>query len=103
MGQVVLFLQRHSGGMLQATDNSPFSYCWLLGTVTRWRAAKPTDITDSFSLPPPVSLLRFYPFHSSTEGRKGFSLVHSSWRHTLSLYTQIQSNRHKPFLTYMFS
>lgn len=90
MGQLVLYLQRHTGGTLRATDYSLSSYCWFLGTVTRWRAAMPTHITDSSFLPlslsSTVSLLHFSPFHSSTEGK---GLPFSSWGHTLSFSTQI--------------
>lgn len=56
MGQVVVFLLRHTGGMLRATGYSLFSYCRF--ARQRWFAAVPTDITDSSLL----SLCRFSLF-----------------------------------------
>lgn len=60
--------------MLRATGYSHSSYCWLLGTATRWRAAKPTEISDSPFLSPSHSLTFFpIPFHPQ-RGQKALSL-----------------------------
>lgn len=56
MGQVVVFLLRHTGGMLRATGYSLFSDCRF--ARQHWFAAAPTDITDSSFL----SLCRFSLF-----------------------------------------
>lgn len=99
MGQAVLFLQRHTGGMLRAADYSLFSFCWLLGTVTRWRAAKPTDITDSSSLPPSLSFslsLSCIFLHFTRPPReKGFLLTPQFLEaHAESSHTDIKQHKH---------
>lgn len=90
MGQVVQFLQRHTGGMLRATGYSHSSYCWLLGTATRWRAAKPTEISDSPFLSPSHSLTFFSHSISSTKGAEGPLSEHGdAQRHVCpSIYIQ---------------
>lgn len=92
MGQVVLFLLRHTGGTPRATGYSLFSYCRFLGTVIHWGAAKPTDITDSSLLPLWASLsLVFLHFTHPQRGAGGlFLLVHRTWRHILRFYSQIR-------------